>query len=64
MGDVRDALWAADNVRLARTGLKVSALSVVEAMATGLVPVRTPSGGAFDQIIDGKTGFIVPFEDR
>lgn len=37
-------------------------LSVVEAMHSGLVPIRTPSEGARDQIIDGQTGFIVPFE--
>ncbi len=62
MGDVRDALWAAD-VFVSPSRFEGFCIGVVEAMATGLVPVRTPSGGAFDQIIDGKTGFIVPFED-
>ncbi len=36
-------------------------LSTVEAMLSGIVPIRTPSEGARDQIKDGETGFIVPF---
>jgi glycosyltransferase involved in cell wall biosynthesis len=32
-----------------------------EAMLCGTVPIRTPTGGASDQINDGETGFIVPF---
>jgi glycosyltransferase involved in cell wall biosynthesis len=38
-------------------------LVIAEAMATGVVPIRTPSGGASDQIIENKTGFLTPFED-
>jgi glycosyltransferase involved in cell wall biosynthesis len=37
-------------------------LSVIEAMLSGLVPIRTPSEGADEQIIDGETGYIVPFD--
>lgn len=62
MGDVREALWAAD-VFVLPSRFEGFPLGVAEAMATGLVPVRTPAGGASDQIIDGQTGFIVPFED-
>jgi len=62
MGDVREVLWAADACVLP-SRFEGFALSIVEAMATGLVPVRTPTGGASDQIVDGETGFIVPFED-
>ncbi|AND87884.1 blr2374 [Bradyrhizobium diazoefficiens USDA 110] len=62
MGDVREILWAADVFALP-SRFEGFPLGVAEAMATGLVPVRTPAGGASDQIIDGQTGFIVPFED-
>lgn len=62
MGDVREILWAADVFALP-SRFEGFPLGVAEAMATGLVPVRTPAGGATDQIIEGQTGFIVPFED-
>jgi glycosyltransferase involved in cell wall biosynthesis len=62
MGDVRDVLWAAD-VFVLPSRFEGFPLGIAEAMATGLVPVRTPAGGATDQIISGETGFIVPFED-
>ena len=60
--DLREALWAADIFALP-SRLEGFALAVVEAMCAGLVAVRTPSGGAADQIVDGKTGIIVPFEN-
>lgn len=62
MSDVRPALWAADAFVLP-SRFEGFAIGVVEAMATGLVPVRTPTGGATDQIIDGETGFLIPFEE-
>ena len=62
MSDVRPALWAADIFALP-SRFEGFPLGVAEAMSTGLVAIRTPSGGASDQIIDGETGFIVPFED-
>jgi glycosyltransferase involved in cell wall biosynthesis len=62
MGDVREILWAADVFALP-SRFEGFPLGVAEAMATGLVPVRTPAGSASDQIIQGQTGFIVPFED-
>ncbi|MET3356595.1 glycosyltransferase family 4 protein [Xanthobacter autotrophicus] len=62
MSDVREALWASDAFVLP-SRFEGFALGVVEAMATGLVPIRTPAGGAHDQIEDGKSGLIVPFED-
>ena len=36
---------------------------IAEAMATGLVPIRTPSGGALDQIVEGETGLLIPFDN-
>jgi glycosyltransferase involved in cell wall biosynthesis len=62
MDDVRPALWASDAVVLP-SRFEGFAIGIVEAMATGLVPIRTPTGGATDQIIDGETGYLVPFED-
>jgi glycosyltransferase involved in cell wall biosynthesis len=32
-------------------------------MLCGVPVVRTPAGGASDQIEDGKSGFIIPFGD-
>lgn len=60
--DARTALWASD-VYVLPSRFEGFAIGVVEAMAVGLVPVRTPAGGATDQIVEGETGFIVPFED-
>lgn len=56
------AMWAAD-VFVLPSRVEGFALAVVEAMASGLPPIRTPSGGASDQIVDGESGFIIPFDD-
>ena len=58
----RTVCWAADFVLLGsrREGF---ALSIVEAMACGVVPLRTPSAGAADQIKHGSNGYIFPFWD-
>ncbi|WP_254274266.1 glycosyltransferase family 4 protein [Haloarcula marina] len=37
--------------------------TVLEAMAVGLPPVVTDSGGLPDLVTDGETGYIVPMED-
>ena len=60
--DARQALWASDVFALPskREGCP---LVIAEAMLSGVVPVRTPAAGAFDQIADGLDGFIVPFGD-
>jgi len=34
-------------------------MSIIEAMFSGVVPIRTNSEGAYDQIIDKKNGFII-----
>ncbi len=62
-GDVlRQAYWASDIVLL--PSLKEGfAIAIAEAMACGCVAIRTPAGGCRDQIIDGVTGFVVPFDD-
>lgn len=60
--DLREVIWATDIFALP-SRLEGFALAVVEAMSAGLVAIRTPSGGASDQIVDGESGIIVPFED-
>ena len=34
-------------------------MSIIEAMFSGVVPIRTNSEGAYDQIIDGYNGFLI-----
>jgi len=60
--DSRTVLWASDVMALPSRaeGLPIA---VIEAMLCGVVPVRTPAGGAKDQVIHGETGFLVPFDD-
>ena len=60
--DVRSYYWASDAFILP-SRVEGYGLVVVEGMATGLVPIRTPGGGADDQIVDGETGLLVDFED-
>lgn len=60
--DIREALWASD-LFLLPSRLEGFALVIPEAMSSGVVPIRTPSGGAIDQIIPGETGIVIPFED-
>ncbi len=60
--DARNVIWAADAIVLPsqREGF---ALVIPEAMLCGVVPIRTPAAGAYDQITDNVNGFIIPFND-
>lgn len=60
--DLQEAYWTSDIFALP-SRLEGFALVVAEAMYCGTVPIRTPGGGAVDQIEQGKTGYIVPFDD-
>lgn len=60
--DLREVYWAAD-IFVLPSRSEGFALVVAEAMCCGVVPVRTPGGGAKDQIEDGINGFVVPFDD-
>lgn len=60
--DVLSYYWASDAFVLP-SRVEGYGLVVVEGMATGLVPIRTPGGGAADQIDHGETGLLVDFED-
>lgn len=59
--DTRQVLWASDVIALP-SRRESFGMVISEAMFCGVVPVRTPAAGAFDQIQDGVNGFIVPFE--
>jgi glycosyltransferase involved in cell wall biosynthesis len=60
--DLRAVYWASD-VFVLPSRSEGFGLVVAEAMCAGLLPVRTPGGGARDQIVEGETGYIVPFDD-
>ena len=60
--DARKVLWASD-AKVLPSRREASPLVIQEAMFCGVVPIRTPAAGAFDQIDDGENGFIVPFDD-
>ena len=62
LNDMREVYWTSD-IFVLPSRLEGCALVVVEAMCCGTVPIRTPAGGALDQIEEGKTGYIVPFDD-
>jgi glycosyltransferase involved in cell wall biosynthesis len=61
--DLREIYWATD-IFVLPSRLEGFGLSVAEAMCCETVPIRTPSGGAIDQIEQGKTGYIIPFDDH
>jgi glycosyltransferase involved in cell wall biosynthesis len=60
--ELREVYWTSDIFALPSRS-EGFALVVAEAMCCGTVPIRTPGGGALDQIEEGKTGYIVPFDD-
>ncbi len=60
--ELREIYWASDIFALPSRS-EGFALVVAEAMCCGAVPIRTPGGGARDQIEEGKTGYIIPFDD-
>jgi glycosyltransferase involved in cell wall biosynthesis len=59
---LRDMYWAAD-IGLLPSRFEGFGISMIEAMSCGCVPIRTPGGGWREQITDGVSGFIVPFND-
>ncbi len=60
--DVRPVLWASDGLVLLSESEGFGSV-VSEAMLCRVVPIRTPAGGARDQIVDGREGLLVPFDD-
>jgi glycosyltransferase involved in cell wall biosynthesis len=62
VNEPRDVYWASDVIVLPSQS-EGFPLVILEAMACGVVPIRTPAAGAYDQIEDGLNGFIIPFDD-
>ena len=60
--ELREVYWASD-IFVLPSRSEGCPLVVAEAMSCGTVTIRTEGGGARDQIEDGKTGYIVPFDD-
>lgn len=60
--DLREVYWATD-IFVLPSRVEGFGLTVAEAMSCATAPIRTPSGGATDQIKEGETGYIVPFDD-
>lgn len=62
VNEPRNVYWASDVIVLPSQA-EGFALVIVESMFCGIVPIRTPAAGAYDQIEDGLNGFIIPFDD-
>ena len=61
--DSRRVMWASD-ASVLLSSKEAFGIVIVESMLCGLVPLRTPGGGAADQILDASTGFLIPFGDH
>ena len=61
--DSRLVLWASD-VSILPSRKEGFGLVIAESMLCGVLPIRTPAAGAYDQIEDAVNGFIVPFDDH
>jgi len=62
VNEPRNVYWVSDTIVLPSQN-EGFPLVVLEAMACGVVSIRTPAAGAYDQIEDGLNGFIIPFND-
>ena len=60
--ELREVYWASD-IFVLPSRSEGCPLVVAEAMSCGTVTIRTEGGGSRDQIEDGKTGYVVPFDD-
>lgn len=60
--ELREVYWTSD-IFVLPSRSEGCPLVVAEAMSCGTVPIRTEGGGVRDQIEEGKTGYIVPFDD-
>jgi glycosyltransferase involved in cell wall biosynthesis len=58
----REVFHASDFVVLP-SRLEGFGLVIAEGMMCGAIPIRTPAAGARETVQDGKTGFIIPFDD-
>jgi glycosyltransferase involved in cell wall biosynthesis len=60
--DSRQVFWASD-ILVLPSYREAFPLVIPEAMSCGVIPVRTPAGGATHQIEDGIDGYLFPFDD-
>lgn len=58
------ALYAQSDIFVLPTRADMSPWVVMEAMATGRPVITTSTGGLPDIVRDGKTGFLIPIDDR
>jgi len=61
--DARTAYWASD-IFVLPSDREGFGLAAAEAMMCGVIPIRTATAGAVDQISDGVNGFMIPIGDR
>jgi glycosyltransferase involved in cell wall biosynthesis len=60
--DSRQVIWASDVIVLP-SQREALPLVICEAMLCGVVPIRTPASGVYDQIEDGIDGFVISFNN-
>ena len=63
LDDVRPALAACDAVAITSRAVETFSMAALEAMAMGLPLVMSDLGGAREQVLDGRTGWIYPAGD-
>ncbi|MGB7415016.1 MAG: glycosyltransferase family 4 protein [Thermosynechococcaceae cyanobacterium] len=56
-------VFSAADILVAPSRYEAFPLVSIEAMLSGIVPIRTPTSGSQNQITEGVDGFIVPYED-
>jgi glycosyltransferase involved in cell wall biosynthesis len=59
--DARRVYWASD-IKVLPSYREGNPIVISEAMLCGLPTIRTPTSGARDQTVEGKTGYIVPLD--
>lgn len=62
--DIRPYLWGSDFFVLPSKTPEPFGIILIEAMASGLVPIATKGGGPLDIITDGLNGFFVKMDDH
>ncbi|MBK9763824.1 MAG: glycosyltransferase family 4 protein [Flavobacteriales bacterium] len=57
----RSVIWSKNHAALFASRMEGLSLALLEALALGRMVVSTDVGGAREHIVDGHTGFMVPF---
>ena len=61
--DIRPFFWASDIFVFPSNGDEAFGIALLEAMASGLAPIATASGGPEEMIFNGKNGLLVKKND-